>query len=138
MTKLSKLFVYLCLSALISAAAQAAAKIEVGAMEMDAEGPVDTLPGDIAYSGEDETTQEPKGAKNGEFVIAPLPSRSPLLGWTIALPVLYIYRPENLDKEDQSWTTGAGGFYTENDSYGAGLFHKTSVGREKGRPRIPS
>ncbi len=133
MTKLSKLFIYLCLSTLLSTTSLAAAKVKVGAMEMDAEGPIDTLPGDVSDSVEEEVEEKEKGVRKGELVAAPLPSRSPLLGWSIALPVMYIYKPKNSDKEDRPWVSGVAGFYTENDSFGAGAFQKMSLGGDKWR-----
>jgi hypothetical protein len=62
-----------------------------------------------------------------ERVIAPIPSRSPLLGWTLSVPVMYLYRPESAEPTDGVWMTGAFGFYTENECWGAGLFHKMSL-----------
>jgi outer membrane protein assembly factor BamA len=59
-----------------------------------------------------------------EWVVAPIPSLSPAFGWTVALPVMVLYRPGEASPDSQAWVTGAGGFYAENGSWGAGLFHR--------------
>jgi len=121
-----------CIAAtLVFAAADALAGTTVapGTMRMEDERGLPAAPGDVADALEEEVeTPEEDDEKGGEFVIAPLPSRSPLLGWTLSLPVMYIYKPESLSAENKPWVSGLGGFYTENDSYGAGLFHKMSLG----------
>ncbi|HET7537278.1 MAG TPA: hypothetical protein VFJ90_12540, partial [Candidatus Didemnitutus sp.] len=57
--------------------------------------------------------------KGGDLVIAPIPTRSPSQGWGLTLVGQYIFK----DKDQQSGTPpsiiGAGGFYTEQKSYGA-------------------
>ncbi len=59
-----------------------AARIVPGALELEERQHLPADPGDVI---EPETDAD--GAKaDREFVIAPLPSRSPLLGWTLALP----------------------------------------------------
>jgi hypothetical protein len=121
-----------CLAAalvLVAGGSWAGTSVSPGALEMDHELGVPAMPGDVADAIEDEVeTPDADGKKRGELVIAPLPSRVPLVGWTLALPIMYIYKPEGTVEADHPWISGLGGFYTENDSYGGGLFHKMSIG----------
>jgi len=70
---------------------------------------------------------EPGETGDHEWLVAPIPSRSAGLGWTLAVPAAVLYRPESSDPEDPAWITGVGGFYAENESWGAGLFHRMSL-----------
>ena len=107
---------------------QAQVSVQPGVMELEREQGVAGVPGD----GPDrEPGAEEK--KSREFVIAPLPSRSPLLGWTLSVPALWLYKPASADPEDTTWVTGAVAFYTENDSLGGGLFHRMSLGGDRWR-----
>ncbi len=72
-------------------------------------------------------------AKNREFVIAPLPSRSPTMGWTVALPAMVLYQPTGDTPGTPPWTTGVMGFYAENESWGGGVFHKMSLQGDRWR-----
>lgn len=104
-----------------------ATQVAPGAIELESERGVPAVPGDV-----DEGLEE-QGSKNREFVLAPLPSRSPLLGWTLAVPAMFLYKPSFTVEEDTTWTTGAMAFYSENDSWGTGLFHKMSIGGDRWR-----
>lgn len=79
----------------------------------------------------DETLTE--DAKDNDLVVAPLPSRNPSLGWTIAVPAMYMYHPEGVDENSSTWITGIGGFYAENKSWGAGGFHRMSLDDDRWR-----
>jgi outer membrane protein assembly factor BamA len=115
-------------------AAQAGTTVATGALQMDQERGLPVVPGDLADPVEEEVDEpDDDGKKRGEFVIAPLPSRSPLVGWTIALPAMYIYKPKSTVEDDKPWVSGLAGFYTENESYGGGLFHKMSIGGDSWR-----
>jgi hypothetical protein len=117
--------------------ARADTKVEVGGIRLDEEANVASVPGDVADSLEDEVEAvSAKDKRNFETVVAPIPSRSSLLGWTLSLPVMFLYRPPNADPEDQVWTSGAFGFYTENDSWGGGLFHKMSLAGDAWRTKL--
>ncbi|MEX0329831.1 MAG: BamA/TamA family outer membrane protein [Puniceicoccaceae bacterium] len=72
-------------------------------------------------------------AAGNEWLIAPIPSYSPTFGWTLAVPVARVYRPESANPEDPAWMTGVGGFYSENESWGGGLFHRMNLGHDKWR-----
>ncbi len=92
------------------------------------------MPGEVAdNTAKTSNAPQAESKRKGEFVIAPLPSRSPLLGWSLGVPALYIYKPKNAQKEDRPWVSGVAGFYTETDSYGLGAFQKMSVGGDKWR-----
>lgn len=112
-----------------SAVVQAQVSVEPGALELERERGVPAVPGDLT---EDDTTEAAQ-QRQGEWVVAPLPSRSPLLGWQLTLPALYLYRPSFATPEDSVWITGAAAFYAESDSYGGGLFHRMSLGGDKWR-----
>ena len=76
---------------------------------------------------------EKKEKKDGEWLIAPVPSLNSAVGWMVALPVVRVYRPSWVDAEDPAWMTGIGGFYAENDSAGGGVFHKMNLGGDRWR-----
>lgn len=124
----------ICLSGLASTVARAAPEVSLGHVEMesDASAPaVPAVPG--AIDAPDAAPAGAQGGKRGEWVIAPLPSRSPLIGWSIALPVLYLYRPPGADPDDDVWMTGVSGLASENDSWGVGAFHRMSIGGDRWR-----
>lgn len=127
---LARRFVPACALAacLVASAGLAQVSVQPGVMELEREQGVAGVPGD----GPDREpgAEEPKSR---EFVVAPLPSRSPLLGWTLSVPALWLYKPESADPEDTTWVTGAVAFYTENESLGGGLFHRMSLGGDRWR-----
>jgi hypothetical protein len=73
-----------------------------------------------------ETGEEPEG-EGSEWLIAPIPSYSPTLGWTIAVPVTLLYHPSFVDAKNPVWATGGAGFYSDNGSWGAGLLHRMNL-----------
>lgn len=79
---------------------------------------------DAAVEASDRESQE--GEKDREFVVAPLPTRNPALGWTLAAPAMFMYRPAGINEDDSTWITGGAGFLSENESWGAGGFHRMS------------
>jgi len=117
----------LLLCALAAEVASADTQVAPGALQLESERGVPAIPGDV----DDEL--EALGSRNREFVLAPLPSRSPLLGWTLAVPVMFLYKPSFTVEEDTTWISGVMGFYAENDSWGAGAFHKMSFGGDRWR-----
>ena len=113
-----------------------AAKVKTGSFPTDGESNPIELPSDIGQtvSKIEEGDETAAGtAKSNDFVIAPLPSRNAAVGWTLAVPVMYMYRPEGVSAEDSTWITGAGGFYAENKSWGAGVFHRMSLDEDRWR-----
>lgn len=109
-------------------------EVAIGAIRMETEANVPGVPGDTDDSLEAKVSgTEDRKQKKYETVIAPIPSRNPLLGWVLGVPVMVMYTPANADPQDQVWITGAFGFYTENDSWGAGLFQRSSFGGDKWR-----
>ena len=102
-----------------------------GALELEEERNIAAIPGDLAEeAGQDGDT---RARRNREFVVAPLPSRNPLMGWTLSLPVMMLYKPASASMEDSTWITGAAAFYAENRSRGGGAFHKMSFGGDRWR-----
>jgi len=94
-----------------------------------------TPSGDFAMEVSGETNIVPKGKDDSgrEWLIAPIPGANPTFGWTLAMPVAILYRPPSLDDDDPPWITGAGGFYAENDSWAAGLFHRMNIRNDRWR-----
>ena len=120
----------------LATATASAVTVEPGAVRLEKEAGMDVVPDEVSDNVEAQVEADSKTNKkkrNGEFVVAPLPSRSPLLGWSIGLPIMYIYKPSGSDEKDRPWVSGGAGFYTESESYGAGLFHKMSTGGDKWR-----
>jgi len=106
---------------------QAGTKVEPGGIRMEEEANAPALPGDV--SDELEASAESKN----EFVIAPLPSHSPLLGWTLSVPAMYMYKPAGSAPDDRVWISSLIGFYAENESWGVGAFQRMSLGGDKWR-----
>ncbi len=110
-------------------------KVAPGALELESAHHEEGVPGDVIdVRVDDEASSEETGA-NREFVIAPLPSHSPLLGWKLAVPAMFLYKPSFTEPDDQVWITGAVGFYSESESFGGGLFHSGSLGGDLWRLR---
>jgi outer membrane protein assembly factor BamA len=59
---------------------------------------------------------------NTDLVIAPIPLSNPTIGSGLAVAAMYLY---SLDPESPSSLTGAGGGYTDSDSWAAGLTQRT-------------
>lgn len=65
-------------------------------------------------------------AQQGNWVIAPIPLSNPTLGSGLELVTLYLHPPKPDTPEGVNATTGIAGLYTDNDSWGAGVFHRNS------------
>jgi len=72
-------------------------------------------------------------ATGNEWVVAPVPFVSPLLGLGLAGGVAYIYHPPDTDKILPPWTTGVGLFYSENHSWGVAIGHKMNLHQDAAR-----
>jgi len=104
-----------------------------GGIELEDRLGVPAVPGDVAGAEGDDEDGARASKKSREFIVAPLPSRNPLLGWTLAVPILWLYQPESSQRGDKPWVTGAAAFYSENESLGGGLFHRMSIGGDQWR-----
>ena len=125
---------FLAVLFVFAAPAYADTDVAVGGIRLEQEANVAGVPGDVQDSLEDSVKPKQQGRKRAfETVVAPIPSRSSLLGWTLSVPVMFLYRPTDADPGDQVWVSGAFGFYAENDSWGGGLFHKMSMGGDAWR-----
>ena len=71
---------------------------------------------DLTEELEDATT-----GRNGSLVGVPIPFSNPAIGTGLALVGAYMYRLNPEDTETPSSFTGVGGFYSDNDSWGAGI-----------------
>ena len=150
MTYHDRLLVLILGLCLTGTAAFAETDVAVGGIRMERQGNVPGFPGDVEDSLEakvpaaesdeksvekgDAESDEEKDHKGGiETIIAPIPSRSPLLGWTLSVPAMLLYRPPGSDPANQVWVSGVFGFYAENDSWGGGLIQRMSFGGDAWR-----
>jgi len=90
---------------------------------------------DASEDGDEDSGEDGKKKGGIETIIAPIPSRNPLLGWILSVPVMLMYRPPGSDPANQVWVSGIFGFYAENDSWGAGAFQRISFGGDAWRMR---
>ncbi|HSN71904.1 MAG TPA: hypothetical protein VLT59_10345, partial [Steroidobacteraceae bacterium] len=127
----SRLPVTFALAVLIAAAPVTrsnGAEVIPGGIRLEQEAGLDAVPRDVVDSGVEVTTTGSESVgRTREFVIAPLPSRNPLLGWTLAVPAMFIYKPDIAGESGSPWISGAAAFYAENESAGGGLFHRMSL-----------
>lgn len=62
------------------------------------------------------------------FVVMPIPQANPALGNGLALAALALYQPRG---SGGVWTTGAGGLYTDTESWAAAVFQKAHFAQDK-------
>lgn len=78
--------------------------------------------------------EEPRSAADKEggvsFVAMPVPVSNPALGNGLALTTIALYSP---GRSPQPWITGAGGLYTDSDSWAAGVFQRAHLAGDKVR-----
>jgi hypothetical protein len=72
-------------------------------------------------------------SNRNEFVAAPIPFFSPSIGFGLGLGAAYLYHPTVAGTNAPPWVTGAGGFYSNNGSWGAGAAHKMNWGEDRWR-----
>ena len=121
------LLILLAAAGLLCMPAGFAAKVKPGALELEKSNNVRMVPGDVAES-DSVDAEGADGRKKREFVIAPLPSRDPLLGWMLTVPAMWLYKPAFSSAEESTWVSGVVGYVAEDDNWGAGGFHKMSFG----------
>jgi len=125
---------FLFLECAFTAPAFGQTEVSVGSVELDSEVGVPGVLGDV-----DDTLEEAADDGNGgrqrsfEPVVAPLPSRNPVFGWTLSVPAMLMYKPSFAVPEDSVWISGLFGFYAENESWGAGLLQRMSFGGDRWR-----
>lgn len=108
--------------------------VSVGSVKMETEAGVPGVMGDVDDTLEEEVgAEEDKKRRNWEPVIAPMPSRNSVFGWTLSVPAMLMYKPSFIQPEDRVWISGVFGFYAENESWGAGLLQRMSFGGDKWR-----
>ena len=131
---LNALVATLLLQFALVSTAFAQAEFVLGGVEMESEGNVPGVLGDVDDSLE-ETDYEAEDGKqrSWEPVIAPIPSRNPVFGWMVAVPAMLMYKPSFAAPEDRVWISGLFGFYAENKSWGAGLMQRMSFGGDTWR-----
>lgn len=131
---LTAFLMFLFLECAFTAPAFGQTEVSVGSVELDSEVGVPGVLGDV-----DDTLEEAADDGNGgrqrsfEPVVAPLPSRNPVFGWTLSVPAMLMYKPSFAVPEDSVWISGLFGFYAENESWGAGLLQRMSFGGDRWR-----
>lgn len=105
--------------------------VKIGAPPVEVGGPGGGLPFEVSNASG--ATAAGDNAGRGEFVAAPVPFVSPTLGVGLAGGLGYIYRPFSDSTNSPPWITGAGGFYSENGSWAAGLGHKMNLAEDRWR-----
>jgi hypothetical protein len=119
---------------LATSPATAESTINVGSVKMESEAGVPGVVGDVDDALEEEAaTDTAKKARSFEPVVAPLPSRNSAFGWMLSVPAMLMYKPSFSQPEDRVWISGVFGFYSENDSWGAGLLQRMSFGGDAWR-----
>jgi hypothetical protein len=73
---------------------------------------------------------EPGAKRRGEPFIAPIPFRSPSIGWGGALAVGYIFHIDPEDVESPPSTVAVAGFGTENESFGGVLSGRLHIAED--------
>jgi outer membrane protein assembly factor BamA len=72
-----------------------------------------------------------KDAKStASFVAMPIPLSDPAIGTGLGVAAMALY---NQDKSGRPWTTGAGGLYTDLESWAAAVFHKSHFAEDRYR-----
>ncbi len=94
----------------------------------------EVLPGDdLEEQMEEPLDMVTEDGPGNEWLIAPIPGRNPTFGWTVTLPVAYLYHPKGGDPGNPPWITGIIAFYAENDSWAGGAFHRMNLARDRYR-----
>jgi hypothetical protein len=91
------------------------------------------VPEPTPADGSGAKTATKKKKRRGEFVIAPIPTHSPVLGSGLDLGVGYIFQLDPNDKVSPPSAIGAGGFFTSNGSKGFGLGGKLYLKEDRYR-----
>jgi len=73
------------------------------------------------------------GAKKGEWLIAPLPNHMAEFGWGIVARVGYIFPLDPTDKVSPPSVVAAFGYYSENESWAAGMATKLYMNEDRYR-----
>ena len=105
--------------------------VKVGVAPLEVTDSSAGLPFEVRNTSEPAAAEEPD--QRGEIVAAPVPFRSPTLGFGIAGGVGYLYRPSGMGTNVPSWVTGGGAFYAENGSWGAAAGHKMNLADDSWR-----
>jgi hypothetical protein len=103
--------------------------VKVGVAPVQVTGGSGGLPFDVSNTSE--PAAAPTATRRGEIVAAPVPFLSPTFGFGLAAGVGYIYHPAGPDPDTPPWSTGGGGSYAENGSWGAALGHKVNLAQDR-------
>jgi hypothetical protein len=105
--------------------------------ELDASGPILDDPA-VSEAEEDESADVDPGAPPSRFepFVAPLPFRSPSLGWGGALTLGSIVHPDPVARDTPPSTVAIAGFGSENESFGGVFSFRGHVLGDHVRPRF--
>lgn len=68
--------------------------------------------------------------RDASFIVMPIPMSDPHLGTGLGVVAMALYHDR---EEGGPWTTGVGGFYTDTESWLAGVFHKANFDNDRYR-----
>jgi Omp85 superfamily domain len=91
------------------------------------------LPAAAPSTSETTTNSAPPEAKKGEWLIAPLPNYSPTFGFGVIGRLAYIFPLNPKDTVSPPSVVGAFGYYSENNSWAAGLATKLFIDEDRYR-----
>jgi hypothetical protein len=86
-----------------------------------------------AVLDEDEEDDARPEEKRGEPFVAPIPFRSPTLGWGGALAAGYIFRIDPKDRDSPPSSVAVAGFGSENESYGGVVTGRLHIDEDRWR-----
>jgi len=69
-------------------------------------------------------------SEDSKFVPVPIPLSNPTIGSGLLLGLIYLHEKETADADAPASMSGLGAFYTDSDSWGAGVFHSGSYFRD--------
>lgn len=96
------------------------------------------IPGPAAAASPESMNQElgkavdagGRASKDLGIVAMPIPMSNPAIGTGLGVAALALYTPGG---SARPWSTGVGGLYTDNDSWGAGVFQRFYLGGDRVR-----
>jgi hypothetical protein len=88
---------------------------------------------DLEVLDDDEDGDGQPDPKRGEPFVAPIPFRSPSIGWGGALAAGYIFRVDRDDRSSPPSTVAIAGFGTENESFGGLVTGKLHLAEDRWR-----
>lgn len=85
---------------------------------------------EVVHAQAEQAETHRDGKRKGQFVPAPIPIVNPTLGNGLGVVLMYMY---NLDEESRVSYTGAGGLYTDTESWGVGVAQEANFAKDNWR-----